>query len=237
MGDDDSRFLKKSTKKKEKTVKGNDTKNHHFMPLPEIKSCKSNQAGSITCSPEVNHVNNIYEKPGCSSSFSKYKLLPAIHDKKDSKCSKRTFDSWSIQDEDGIMNSENDILDTIKRMKLGNDYLTSVQPSCFNEGNINLSAYDEDCKPCSSAINLIIRLPNGHRIQHSFSSSNTLNNILEHLSLIMQRKINLDEYVLYTNEVPKRELRNGTSTIVALGIHDKSVLALDFRDFPDGYMN
>ena len=251
---------KPSSKKKEAAVSLSPLRSVCGLKIknnPDMEMCSNNKTGPGTSKkniPNLNRSSNEYLER--SDSFSKYKLLPAISDKKEIKGSKnkisnkRTFETWTTENKniENKTNSEKDdaLLDTIKRMKLGNDGLISSErsylPNNKIQSKITKNPFDRDKVkeinkadniPSTSSIDLIIRLPDGERIQHSFSSSDTLTTMVEYLSNIMKKKIDLKTYVLYTNEVPKRELKSRKSTIVALGIQDKSVLALDTRDFPD----
>lgn len=180
-----------------------------------------------------------------SESFSKYKPLPAISNETDSKTkasNKRTFETWTSQEqctESSSSKQENDefLLETIKKMKLGTDnslvnieqVYSQTKRNPFQKVKIKEKTKEERLASTSS-INLIIRLPDGERVKHSFSSSDTLGCVIEYLTKIMDRNIELKKYVIYTNEVPKRELKENELTLVALGVQDKSVLALDTRD-------
>ena len=76
-------------------------------------------------------------------------------------------------------------------------------------------------------IELAIRLPKGSRIHHIFRSTDTLETVMHFLSMNMGA---LSKYVIYLNEVPKKELNELKRKLCELDIYDRSVLMLDTRD-------
>lgn len=195
-----------------------------------------------------------------SESFSKYSPLPAINgtncDRAGSGGNKRSFETWSSENPETSSSStcdEKDILsDTIKRMKLGNVELGVTESKGNPQRSSNSFPHDDIVRKCtvqanginsaatsaattttdntSTAIEVIIRLPDGERSPQTFFSGDTLANVILVLTKVIKKKVDLKKYVLYNNHVPKRELKNCKSTLLELGVKDKSVLTLDTRD-------
>ena len=166
-------------------------------------------------------------------SFSHYTPLPSIgnQEEKQSQLHYNGKRSLPISAEKLKTGKQNDdvLLSTIKRMKLGmNDMLNSTPSS---SSSFSLSA--AQCSVPNTTvynIELAIRLPKGSRIHHTFRSSDTLETVMHFLSMNMGIPLPLSKYVIYLNEVPKKELNELKITLYELGIHDRSVLMLDTRD-------
>ena len=137
-------------------------------------------------------------------------------------------------------NTERDesLSDTIKRMRLGMDFSSSSLSNCLqdsmqveaNEQVLMNSNHVEGIDSEPNEIQLVIRLPKGTRVQQTFLNTDTLQTVLKWLSKQMKVTITLTRYVLYLNEVPKKELTQQKLTLLKLGIKDRSVLTLDTRD-------
>jgi len=164
-------------------------------------------------------------------SFSKYRPLPDIKKKqiktettkmRKSASSNKRVPFPNGQLEENTMNIPPDemFLKSMKKMKLRSEH----------GQNINNQHFHVQSEPQSN-VNLIIRTPNGSKLQNIFLSTSTINDILTFLTKQMKTDINLRKYVLYTNEVPKRELTGKTSSLSTLGIKDRTVLTLDTRDW------
>lgn len=144
---------------------------------------------------------------------------------------------------------EDDILTaTIKKMRLGSSSSEKNHKPQVSIQNTSSTVMDNVVNVCSTTtsittnklvnndttnyeqINLVIRLPKGTRVEHCFSSQDSLNVVLEFLEKQIKTPLNLKKYVLYTNEVPKREVRSRKSRLSVLGIKDRTVLVLDTRD-------
>ena len=122
------------------------------------------------------------------------------------------------------------LLNTIKRMRLGMDMLTADSPSSssslsFQEFQNDAVTVDQYIEPSKDyKIDLIFRLPKGSKIQATFKSTDTLETILKFLSKEMKVSLPLSKYVIYLNQVPKKELVELKFTLFRLGIKDRSCL-------------
>ena len=193
---------------------------------------------------KTQHLKQVKKK----DSFSKFHPLPAIQTQHRQKTTKVNSNKRALPKHNTSLTNnssekvEDDILDTIKKMKLGSDFLSlessttkdvasrncfelGVTSNCENEDQTSSSYLNENYH-----VNLMIRLPKGNRVEHCFSSKDTLEDVIGFLSKQMKSSINLKKYVLYTNEVPKKELKNRKSVLHKLGIKDRTVLVLDTRD-------
>ena len=239
----------KSTRKSNASELKQRSSNSRIVPLSqENLSCGSQSLQKSTNSNLTGH-QPIKKR----DSFSRYTPLPAINNNmmreeqsktKNSKSSnKRTLQSLSTERlslSATTSKCTDDLLsNTIKKMRLGTDAAAINDTSivgCSKEldSSEQRSNKDEiivyDTPTSDNSINLVIRLPKGTRVHHCFSSSDTLSVVLEFLSKQMKTRLYLKKYILYVNEVPKKELKSKTSTLLALGVKNRSVLALDTRD-------
>eukprot|EP00111_Clytia_hemisphaerica_P016960 TCONS_00050291-protein len=172
------------------------------------------------------------EPPHREGSFSHYAPLPAIgaaHEEKQHLNGKRSLPKSA--EKQYPPNGDDNLLKTIKRMKLGMDDImpeapgtSSIQRAASHQAQYYISKHQ-----CYN-IELMIRLPKGSKIQYTFKSTDTLETVLKYLSKEMKVALPLSKFVLYLNQVPKIELNELKKTLFELGIFDRSVLTLDTRD-------
>lgn len=212
------------------------------------KSRKKEDVPSTATNSQARPTRN----PEKRDSFSRYTPLPAIgsQDEKERKtkiCQPKTSGKRSLPKsaekhfpERSNTPSDEGLSDTIKRMRLGLDFGSSTsQDQKKLENNSDQSEITnkqvvsnlmEHAEKDNTEINLMLRLPDGSRVQTKFKQTDLLQSVLQFLSKQMKISISLTRYVLYLNEVPKRELKNVKSTLSKLSIKDRSLLTLDTRD-------
>lgn len=171
----------------------------------------------------------------CEGSFSHYTPLPAIGNQEERQSQSHYNGKRSLPKSAEKLNTGNQnddvLLSTIKRMKLGMDGMLNSTPSSSSSSSF-LSSTVQSTVPNIPVhnIELAIRLPKGSRIHHTFKSSDTLETVMRFLSTNMGVPLPLSKYVIYLNEVPKKELNELQRKLCELNIHDRSVLMLDTRD-------
>ena len=177
---------------------------------------------------KAKHSRDIKSREG---SFSHYTPLPSIGNQEEKQShynGKRSLPKSAKK-----LNPENQnddvLLSTIKRMKLGMDEMLLPTFSSSSSSSLSASQCTRTNIPVYN-IELAIRLPKGSRIQHTFRSSDTLETVMRYLSTNMGIPLPLSKYVIYSNEVPKKELNELQMKLCELDVHDRSVLTLDTRD-------
>lgn len=74
-------------------------------------------------------------------------------------------------------------------------------------------------------IQIAIRLSNGQRLEETFLSSNTIDDIIQYL---VEKKISLpDQFFLSTAEIPKREFHQTHLTLEQANIQNKTLFHID----------
>ena len=198
-------------------------------------------------------------RTGCieqKDSFSKYQPLPSIDSnpknnmKKAKDSNKRGLIIGGRQMSADVSNgSVDDIIvsASMKRMKLSNSGRASLSKSMNHSSDAaneqvdllrkfkksDLKDEKNDClllPRCATPINLIIRLPDGKRLQNTFNSDDLLKDLFKFVSKNVEDRITFENCAIYTNEVPKKELTNVGASLFALGIQDRTVLTIDTRN-------
>lgn len=167
-------------------------------------------------------------------SFSHYTPLPSIGNQEEKQSQsnyngKRSLPKSAEKVKSGNQNDDV-LLSTIKRMKLGMDDMLNSKPSSSSSSSSLSAAQCTVPNIPVYNIELAIRLPKGSRIHHIFRSTDTLETVMHFLSMNMGVPLPLSKYVIYLNEVPKKELNELKRKLCELDIYDRSVLMLDTRD-------
>ena len=179
------------------------------------------------------------ERSKSRDSFSKYNCLPSIKTSSNEQSEIQNVSSPSKTVESGFRKRGRTYGDTFalsdqmesmhindsKRPKSNENTTTSDEVEIVQKEVCQKSLEDVD-----ESITLAIRLPKGTRMEETFKGSSQLKDILSHISKKWRRDIGFKEYAIYTNEVPKRELRKPKSTLKDLGIVNKSVLVIEKRE-------
>ena len=191
-------------------------------------------------------------------SFSKYQPLPSINNNpknnmnkaKDSNKRSLIIGGRQLSASADVSNGTVDdiiVSASMKRMKLSNSGMAYLSKSMNHSSNAaneqvdllrkfkksDLKDENNDCLllPHSvTPINLIIRLPDGKRLQNSFNSDDLLKDLFKFVSQKVGDEIRFENCAIYTNEVPKKELTNIGASLSALGIKDRTVLTIDTRN-------
>lgn len=207
------------------------------LPLKSTNEKKSNSktvAFKEWREPKMNNdKKNTNLRQGLGSregSFGHYTPLPSIGNQEEKMAQshyngKRSLPKSAEKQNPGNQN-EDVLLSTIKRMRLGMDKMLSTNSSSSSSSSAGpLQPANQHYK-----IELLIRLPKGSRLQHTFSSSDTLEKVMRFLSKHMGMPLPLSKFVIYSNEVPKKELNELKKQLYMLDIQDRSVLTLDTRE-------